>query len=98
MGRTIEEGCEVALLLGAANRDPGPWERPDRFLWNRPEKTHLAFGAGLHFCLGAPLARLELATALPILFGRLPNLQLVKPPSYGDSWHFRGLERLIVSA
>ncbi|AXQ92605.1 cytochrome P450 [Cereibacter azotoformans] len=97
MGRTFAEGEEVALLLAAANRDPGPWERPDRFLWNRPEKPHLAFGAGLHFCLGAALARLELATAVPILFTRLPGLHLVKPPRWSDSWHFRGLERLIVA-
>ncbi|MGP3697707.1 cytochrome P450 [Rhodobacter sp. NSM] len=96
MGHSFAEGDEVALLLAAANRDPGPWHKPDRFLWNRPEKPHLAFGAGVHFCLGAPLARLELTTALPILFSRLPALRLAKPPRWSDSWHFRGLEGLIV--
>ncbi|MCE6951574.1 cytochrome P450 [Cereibacter sphaeroides] len=97
MGHTFRRGTEVALLLAAANRDPGPWEKPDRFLWNRPEKPHMAFGAGIHFCLGAPLARLELVTALPILFRRLPGLRLSGRLRYANTWHFRGLEALPVS-
>jgi unspecific monooxygenase len=60
-------------------------------------KPHASFGAGLHFCVGAPLARLELATALPILFDRLPGLKLVGKPQYGDVYHFHGLTRLMVT-
>jgi unspecific monooxygenase len=96
MGQTFRRGDQIALLLAAANRDPGLWDRPDRFLPNRPEKPNLTFGAGLHFCVGAPLARLELQIALPILFARLPGLHLVDPPVYGDVYHFHGLSRLVV--
>ena len=53
----------------------------------------MAFGAGIHFCVGAPLARLEMATALPILFARLPGLRLAEKPRYRDAYHFHGLER-----
>jgi unspecific monooxygenase len=60
-------------------------------------KPHASFGAGLHFCVGAPLARLELTTALPILFERLPGLKLVGQPQYGDVYHFHGLTRLMVT-
>jgi cytochrome P450 len=58
----------------------------------------VTFGAGLHFCVGAPLARLELQVALPILFARCPGLRLVDPPVYADVYHFHGLQRLVVSA
>lgn len=98
MGHTLPEGAEVQLLLGAANRDPKVWDRPDRFDPARPAKPHVGFGAGAHFCVGAPLARLELRTALPILFDRLPRLRLASPPRYGDVYHFHGLTRLMVTA
>ncbi len=98
MGHTFHRGDHVALLLGAANRDPGVWDQPDQFLPTRPERANASFGAGLHFCVGAPLARLELQIALPILFQRLPGLRLVEPPEYGDVYHFHGLKRLIASA
>ncbi|MFN3972331.1 MAG: cytochrome P450 [Gemmobacter sp.] len=97
MGHTIPRGTKIALLLGAANRDPGVWHAPHRFDPARPEKPNLAFGAGLHFCVGAPLARLELQTALPILFARLPRLRLAAPPAYADSYHFHGLQALHLS-
>jgi len=54
----------------------------------------VTFGAGIHFCVGAPLARLELQIALAVLFERLPGLRLATPPHYRDSYHFHGLERL----
>ena len=60
-------------------------------------KPHLTFGVGLHFCVGAPLARLELQVALPILFERLPNLRLAGAPHYANLYHFHGLERLMLS-
>lgn len=97
MGRTFQRGEEVGLLLAAANRDPGLWDEPGRFNPARPEKTNVAFGGGLHFCVGAPLARLELQIALPILFDRVPGLRLAQPPAYGDVYHFHGLSALIVA-
>jgi unspecific monooxygenase len=96
MGHSFRRGDQVGLLLAAANRDPGVWDRPDKFLPSRPVKAHASFGAGLHFCVGAPLARLELQIALPILFRHHPTLHLAAPPLYGDVYHFHGLGQLIV--
>lgn len=93
-GETFRRGDRIGLLLGGANRDPGPWEDPARFDPARPVQTNFSFGAGAHFCIGAPLARLELVTVLPILFQRLPGLRLAAPPRYSDLYHFHGLERL----
>ncbi len=98
MGHVFHRGDQVGLLLAAANRDPGVWDQPDRFLPGRPATANASFGAGLHFCVGAPLARLELQIALPILFARLPGLRLVEAPRYGDVYHFHGLTRLMVTA
>ena len=97
MGQRFERGDRVALLLAAANRDPETWDDPARFDATRLPKPHVTFGAGLHFCVGAPLARLELQTALPILFHRLPGLHLTEPPAYADVYHFHGLQRLMVA-
>jgi len=97
MGHQFQPGDQVGLLLAAANRDPGAFDRPGRFLPARPEKPNLSFGAGLHFCVGAPLARLELQVALPILFDRLPGLRLTERPRYADVFHFHGLSRLMVA-
>ncbi len=96
MGQTFQRGDRIGLLLAAANRDPGTWEKPASFLPSRPQKPHASFGAGLHFCVGAPLARLELQIALPILFGRHPGLCLTAQPQYGDVYHFHGLKALLV--
>jgi len=95
-GHSFRRGDEVACLLAAANRDPAQWDRPARFNPGRPVKPNLTFGAGLHFCVGAPLARLELQTALPILFARLPGLSLAEPPRYANLFHFHGLDGLVV--
>ena len=92
----IRKGQKVACLLAAANRDPSRWSEPDRFDPTRPAETNVAFGAGVHFCIGAPLARLELRTALPVLFGRLPKLALSGPVRYAQKYHFHGLETLPV--
>ena len=97
-GERMKAGEQVGLLLGAANRDPQRYPDPDRFEPARDASGHTSFGAGIHFCLGAPLARLELEVALPLLFRRLPGLALAEPPRYRDSYHFHGLERLMVSA
>ncbi|WP_328595980.1 cytochrome P450 [Aureimonas psammosilenae] len=93
-GSSFHRGEEVALLLGAANRDAAIFAAPDVFDPTISRQAPTSFGAGIHFCVGAPLARLELRIALSILFRRLPGLKLAATPRYRDSWHFRGLERL----
>ncbi|MGC0224658.1 cytochrome P450 [Pseudooceanicola nitratireducens] len=97
-GHTFRRGDQVALMLAAANRDPAAWTDPETFDPTRPVKTNSAFGAGAHFCIGAPLARLELTTALPILAARCPQMRLAAPPEYGDTYHFHGLTALRVRA
>ena len=96
-GVRLCKGERIGLLLGAANRDPERFPDPDAFDPRRDPNPHVAFGAGIHFCVGAPLARLELATALPILFERLPRLRLAERPRTRDAFHFHGLERLRVA-
>ena len=96
-GQKFEFGTEVAVLLGAANHDPDVFENPSKLDVSRERNPHVSFGAGIHFCLGAPLARFELQTSLPILLERLPGLELAEEPSYLDSYHFHGLESLQVS-
>ena len=97
MNHTFRRGDRAGLLLAAANRDPAAWEHPAIFRPDRRVKPHASFGAGLHFCVGAPLARLELQAALPILFDRYPNLRLAEAPRYADVFHFHGLTKLIVT-
>ena len=93
-GHLFRRGERVGVLLAAAGRDPERFHDPGRFDPARRPGPHLAFGAGIHFCVGAPLARLELAVALPILFARLPGLALAEPPLFADRYHFRGLTAL----
>lgn len=95
-GHSFRRGDQVALLLGAANRDPAVWDEPERFDPTRSIEVNTSFGGGIHFCVGAPLARLEMRIALPILFDSCPNLRLADPPTYSDSYHFHGLEQLMV--
>lgn len=97
-GRRIAKNSKVACLLAAANRDPARWSQADEFRPDRPIQTNASFGAGAHFCIGAPLARLELAQALPILFEVAPGLRLETPPQFANSYHFHGLKALQVSA
>ena len=96
-GQHFKTGDKVACLLAAGNRDPARWDNPDEFDPARPVQTNVAFGAGVHFCIGAPLARLEMRTALPILFETFPALKLAEQPRYAPTYHFHGLERLMVS-
>jgi cytochrome P450 len=95
-GQDFKRGDEIGLLLGAANRDPDMWDDPNSFDPSRRVKPNTSFGAGVHFCIGAPLARLELKYALPILFARCPSLTIIAPPLYGNVYHFHGLEKLMV--
>jgi cytochrome P450 len=96
-GVNLRQGDEIGLLLGAANRDTARFSDPDRLDPARDPCPHVSFGAGIHFCIGAPLARLEMQVTLPILFERLPKLALAEVPRYRDSFHFHGLERLDVT-
>ncbi len=95
-GVRLRKNEKIGVLLGAANRDPERFPNPDAFDARRTPNPHVSFGAGIHFCVGAPLARLELAVALPILFARLKGLRLIERPRYRDAFHFRGLEALKV--
>ncbi|CAM5764745.1 cytochrome P450 [Labrys miyagiensis] len=94
---TLRKGEQVGLLLGAANHDPDRFPEPERFLPSRERPPHVSFGGGIHFCVGAPLARLELEVAVPILFERFPGLRLQGKPLYGDTYHFHGLRALDVA-
>nr|WP_237153599.1 cytochrome P450 [Oryzibacter oryziterrae] len=93
-GVSLKRGDQIGLMLGAANRDPQRFSEPGRLDLARTGNANLTFGAGIHFCVGAPLARLELQIALPILFQRLPGLRLKSQPVFADRYHFHGLEAL----
>ena len=95
-GVTLEPGERVALLLGAANRDPRRFDRPDAFEPDRADGAYVTLGGGIHYCVGAQLAKLELGIALGALFERLPTLVLDGEPRWRDSYHFHGLESLPV--
>ncbi|MEO0681095.1 MAG: cytochrome P450 [Pseudomonadota bacterium] len=97
-GVAFETGDVVGLLLAGAGRDPAVFAAAERLDPGRAEAgRHVAFGAGLHFCVGAPLARMEMRIALSRLFARRPGLRLAAPPRVADRWHFHGLEALPVS-
>ena len=97
-GTTIRKGSQLTLLLGAANRDPGRFTDPDRFDPGRADNQHLGFGSGLHYCFGAPLARLEVHLALAALASRLDNPRLTAdPPPYRPSPVLRGPVHLRVA-
>lgn len=96
-GHAFKRGDTVACLLASANRDAQVFENPETFNPTRAKNTHVSFGAGMHFCIGAPLARLEMQIALKILFDRCPNMALAEPPQYANTYHFHGLNSLKVS-
>jgi cytochrome P450 len=94
-GAHLEPGDKLAVLLGAANRDPAVFDDPDRFDPRRDPNPHLAFGLGIHFCLGAPLARLELGISARTLLRRCPRLEVVEA-TRRPTFVLRGFERLVV--
>ncbi|MFC8849676.1 MULTISPECIES: cytochrome P450 [unclassified Micromonospora] len=96
-GVTVAEGENVMLLIAAANRDPARFTDPDRFDPRRSGPPSLAFGVGLHFCLGSAVSRLEGQLALPRLFARFPGLRITQPPVYSGSLFLRGIDKLFVT-
>lgn len=95
-GLHLRKGDVIGLMLGAANRDPRRFANANSFDPFRTDGANVSFGAGIHFCIGAPLARIELQVAFSELFRRLPKLRLAEEPRYNDVYHFHGLERLMV--
>ena len=95
-GRHFNAGEKIGLLLAAANRDPKHFEQPEKFNPFVKRKVNLALGAGLHFCLGAHLARLELEIALKALIKKFPQMKISKTPAYQDNFHFYGLKELFL--
>ena len=96
-GVTVRQGQKVAALLGAANRDPAAFDDVDTFRADRDPNPHLAFGAGLHFCLGAPLARMELVESLGHLLRTFPDLGLAGEPEPRGTFVLRGYHRVTVT-
>lgn len=92
----LRQGEQVALLFGSANRDPEKFDRPDTVDITRADNPHISFSLGIHYCLGAPLARMELQTSLRTLMRRLPDITLEYAPQFRDSYVIRGLYDLRV--
>ncbi|MGH8964720.1 MAG: cytochrome P450, partial [Actinomycetes bacterium] len=95
-GTTIPVGSEVALLFGSANHDPAVFTDPARLDLTRPDNPHISFSAGIHYCIGAPLARIELAESYGALLRVTPDLRLSAEPKWKPGFVLRGLEALHV--
>jgi cytochrome P450 len=93
---TVEAGQKIAVLLGSANRDPAVFDEPDEFRVDREPNNHVAFGVGVHFCLGAPLARMELVESVGALFAAYPSLALAGEPESRGTFVLRGFHRVPV--
>ncbi|WP_162256444.1 cytochrome P450 [Sphingomonas sp. Root710] len=78
-GQNIQAGSRIFIVTGAANRDPGRFEEPNRFMIDRQRNAHVTFGGGMHFCMGAPLARMEMKAALTTFLRIMPRLELAVP-------------------
>ena len=97
-GVSINSGQKIVSLLGSANRDSSVFGNADVFDVARKSNPHIGFGAGIHFCIGAPLARLEMSVSLPALIKRFPKLNLSETPVRRPTFSLRGYERVTVSA
>jgi cytochrome P450 len=96
-GRRIERGQQVALAIGAANRDPARFDDPDAFEVARRDNHHIAFGFGIHYCFGAPLARLQAQIVVRALIDRMPSIGLEDASvSWRPNIVLRGLQALPV--
>src|SRR4051812_3869372 len=90
----VGAGEKIAVLLGSANRDPAVFDAPDEFQVDRTPNNHVAFGVGVHFCLGAPLARMELVESLGALWATYPSLALAGEPESRGTFVLRGFHRV----
>jgi len=97
-GVKIAKGQKIAALIGSANRDSTVFENADEMDLTRDPNPHIGFGAGIHFCLGAPLARLEMSVSLPALWEKYPNMQLAGTPVRRPTFVLRGYESVSISA
>jgi cytochrome P450 len=97
-GVPIERGQELALQFAAANRDPGAFDRADELVLDRHPNPYLSFGAGIHYCLGAPLAKAEFDIVFRQIIERMPRLELIEEPRWKPRFVLRGLESLRVRA
>lgn len=95
-GTTIPRGAEIAMLFGSANHDPEVFTDPERLDLTRKENPHISFSAGIHYCIGAPLARIELAASMTALLEKAPTLRLAAEPDRKPNFVIRGLEGLAV--
>jgi cytochrome P450 len=95
-GQVVRAGERIACLMGSANRDPAAFRDADTFDVGRDPNPHVGFGMGLHFCLGAPLARLELQISITTLLERFPHLALTGAAPRRPTWVLRGFERIDV--
>ncbi|GHD19896.1 cytochrome P450 [Streptomyces violarus] len=96
-GTTIPRGAEIALLFGSANHDPAVFPDPTRLDLTRTDNPHISFSAGIHYCIGAPLARIELAASMTALLEKAPALRLTEEPQRKPNFVIRGLEGLSVA-
>ena len=97
-GVEIAAGQKIAALIGAANRDNGVFAHADEMDLTRDPNPHIGFGAGIHFCLGAPLARLEMSVSLPALWEKYPSMELSSEPIRRPTFVLRGYESVLISA
>jgi cytochrome P450 len=98
-GKQMEPGQVLLCILGAANRDPDQFSEPDRFDIGRANKRHLAFGLGIHYCLGAPLAVAEAQVAINTLLRRFPEPEPeFETPQWASSFILRGLKTLPIAS
>jgi len=97
-GVGIAKGQKIAALIGAANRDGEVFTNPDEMDLTRDPNPHIGFGAGIHFCLGAPLARLEMGVSLPALWEKYPDMELASEPIRRPTFVLRGYENVAISA
>jgi hypothetical protein len=95
-GGTIPPDTEVIIAQVSANRDERIFKDPDSFDLTRRPNPHLAFGAGIHVCLGRPLARLEVAVTLPLLLNRFPNMEVIGKPEFNRNVRFRGINSMTI--
>ncbi|NBR61283.1 MAG: cytochrome P450 [Actinobacteria bacterium] len=94
---SIAKNTEVIFSVGSGNRDERVFDQPNSFNLERKPNLHLAFGAGIHVCLGRPLARMELAIALPALAKRFPKMKLTEHPTFNKNVRFRGIKKMNVN-